>query len=60
VFPKWRSNFRTSWELPRANILLSGQWRHIGSTELDSNTSNPLLSNGVYNTLSARVGSVSY
>jgi iron complex outermembrane recepter protein len=60
VFPKWRSNFRTSWELPGARLLLSAQWRYIGATELDSNTSNPLLSNGVYNTLNARVGSVSY
>ena len=34
--------------------------RYIGSTQLDSNTSNPLLGNGAYNTLNARVGSVSY
>jgi iron complex outermembrane recepter protein len=60
IFPKWRSNLRTTWQLPWANLLLSGQWRYIGSTELDSNTSNPLLSNGAYNTLNARVGSVSY
>ena len=60
VFPKWRSNFRASWQLPWADVLVSGQWRYIGSTELDSNTSNPLLNNGVYNTLNARVGSVSY
>jgi len=60
VFPKWRSNLRASWEAPRINVLFSAQWRYIGSTELDSNTSNPLLSNGVYNTLNARVGSVSY
>ena len=60
VFPKWRSNLRTNWQLPGASLLLSAQWRFIGSAELDSNSSNPLLSNGVYNPLSASVGSVSY
>ena len=48
IVPRWRSNLRVSWQLPKPDLLLSAMWRFIGSQELDVNQSNPLLSNGSY------------
>ncbi len=42
VNPHWRHNLRLSWETP-LNVLLSAQWRFIGATSFDNNSSNPLL-----------------
>jgi len=42
VNPKWRHNLRLSWDTPW-NVLLSAQWRFIGPTTFDNNSSNPLL-----------------
>jgi iron complex outermembrane receptor protein len=60
VNPRWRHNLRTNWQLPWTGFLVSAQWRYIGRSSLDSNSSNPLLSNGRINTLYAHVGSVNY
>ena len=60
VNPRWRHNLRTNWQLPWTDFLVSAQWRYIGTASLDSNTSNPLLTNGKINTLLATVGSVNY
>lgn len=42
VNPKWRHNLRVGWDTPW-NLLLSLQWRYIGSTNFDNNSANPLL-----------------
>ena len=42
VNPKWRHNLRVSWDTPW-DVLLSLQWRYIGSTTFDNNSTNPLL-----------------
>ena len=42
VNPRWRHNLRVSWETP-FNVLLSAQWRFIGPTTFDNNSTNPLL-----------------
>jgi iron complex outermembrane receptor protein len=60
VNPRWRHNLRTNWQLPWTGLLVSAQWRFIGTSSLDSNSSNPLLSNRKTNTLLATVGSVNY
>jgi iron complex outermembrane recepter protein len=42
VNPRWRHNLRVNWDTP-LNVLLSAQWRFIGSVALDHNTQNPAL-----------------
>ena len=42
VNPRWRHNLRLTWETPW-KVLLSAQWRFIGPTTFDNNSSNPLL-----------------
>jgi iron complex outermembrane receptor protein len=42
VNPHWRHNLRLTWDTPW-NVLLSAQWRFIGPTSYDNNSTNPLL-----------------
>jgi outer membrane receptor protein involved in Fe transport len=42
VNPHWRHTLRLTWDTPW-NVLLSAQWRFIGPTSFDNNSSNPLL-----------------
>jgi iron complex outermembrane receptor protein len=42
VNPHWRHNLRLTWETPW-NVLASLQWRFIGPTSFDNNSTNPLL-----------------
>jgi outer membrane receptor protein involved in Fe transport len=66
VNPKWRHNLRLSWQTPW-KILLSAQWRFIGSVSLDTNDSQPSLqlinsttNGGSYDAFDAKLGSRSY
>jgi outer membrane receptor protein involved in Fe transport len=43
--PKWRHQFRISWTTPW-NLTLSAAWRYLSPTNLDFNSSNPVLQNG--------------
>jgi iron complex outermembrane receptor protein len=40
--PAWRHNLRATWS-GVANLAVSLNWRHFGSTDLSSNTGNPFL-----------------
>ena len=42
VNPRWRHTLRVTWETP-LDLLLSAQWRFIGPTTFDNNSTNPLL-----------------
>ena len=42
VNPRWRHNLRVTWETP-FDVLLSAQWRFIGPTTFDNNSTNPIL-----------------
>ena len=44
--PTWRHEFRVTWNSPW-NVLLSLQWRYIGSASFDSNSTQPGL-NGTF------------
>lgn len=57
--PRWRHNLRLAWEAP-GGVVLSAYWRYIGNVSLDSNTSDPSLSNGKYRALDARLPGISY
>jgi outer membrane receptor protein involved in Fe transport len=62
VNPIWRHNLRIGWETPW-DVLFSLQWRFIGPTSFDNNSSNPLLANveeGSYDPYSARIPGYSY
>lgn len=62
VNPRWRHNLRVSWETP-FDVLLSAQWRFIGPTTFDNNSSNPLLhfaEEGAYDQYNARIPGYSY
>jgi iron complex outermembrane receptor protein len=64
VNPRWRSITRISWQTP-VDLLVSMQWRYIGSVNLDNNTGNPELVTtaygpGVYDQFDARIPNYSY
>ena len=68
VNPHWRHNVRLTWETPW-KLLLSANWRFIGSTNFDNNSSNPLLQGNeefntttppFYDAYNARIPSYSY
>jgi len=60
VTPRWRHNLRVTWTTPQADLLVSAQWRFISSQDLDTNSTNPLLSNGAFDPYYQRIPSVSY
>jgi len=43
--PKWRHKFRVTWSTPW-DVDFSLQWRYIGATSLDADTSDPLKGGG--------------
>jgi outer membrane receptor protein involved in Fe transport len=62
VNPRWRHVARLSWQTP-FNVLLSAQWRFIGPSTFDNNSSNPLLhfaEEGAFDQYSARITGYSY
>ncbi len=62
VSPTWRHNLRLSWETPW-NVQLSAQWRFIGKTSFDNNSSQSLLQNaeeGFYDPLVTHISNYSY
>jgi outer membrane receptor protein involved in Fe transport len=66
VNPHWRHNLRLTWETPW-NVLLSAQWRFIGPTSFDNNSTNPLLAGAeetgitpTYDQYNARIPGYSY
>lgn len=60
--PRWRHNLRVTWQTPW-NVQLSVQWRYIGRTDFDNNSSQPLLQNqeeGFFDPLLTHIPSYSY
>jgi len=59
--PKWRHQFRVSWNTPW-NLTLSANWRYLSPTNLDFNSNQPALQNGFTDTLvsDAHIPSFSY
>ncbi|MDE2474393.1 MAG: TonB-dependent receptor [Alphaproteobacteria bacterium] len=57
--PVWRHLVRVSWLSPW-DVTLSMQWRFIGGTGLDSNTSQAALTSGTFDALNARIPAFSY
>jgi len=59
ITPRWRHNLRMTWNTPWG-VELTAFWRFIGKVSLDSNTSDPTLSNGSYDAFDARMPNISY
>ncbi|HET9329112.1 MAG TPA: TonB-dependent receptor, partial [Steroidobacteraceae bacterium] len=59
ISPRWRHNLRATWVTPW-NLEFSADWRYIGPVSLDSNTSDPSLSNGHFDGFDARMAGQSY
>jgi len=68
VNPHWRHNLRLTWDTPW-KFLLSAQWRFIGPTSFDNNSTNPLLqgneeasagTTSTYDAYNARIPTLSY
>lgn len=59
ISPRWRHNLRATWVTPW-NLEFSADWRYIGPVSLDSNTSDPTLSNGQFDAFDARMAGQSY
>ncbi|HEY1724201.1 MAG TPA: TonB-dependent receptor [Steroidobacteraceae bacterium] len=48
VNPRWRHTLRLNWEAPWSKLVVSANWRFIGATTLDNNSTNPLLQGATY------------
>jgi iron complex outermembrane receptor protein len=62
VNPTWRHNLRVNWETPW-KVLLSAQWRFIGHSSFDNNSSQPLLQSqeeGFYDPYFTHIPNYSY
>jgi outer membrane receptor protein involved in Fe transport len=62
VDPTWRHNLRLNWETPW-HVLLSAQWRFIGHSSFDNNSSQPLLAlqeEGFYDPYFTHIPNYSY
>ncbi|HKE95806.1 MAG TPA: TonB-dependent receptor, partial [Povalibacter sp.] len=54
ITPKWRHNLRIGWETPW-DLDVSLNWRYIGTTSLDTNSSDPDLNNGNFDSFNAEL-----
>ncbi len=62
VNPYWRHTMRVVWDTPW-HVAVTGQWRFIGPSSYDNNSTNPLLANqeaGAYDPYNARIPGYSY
>jgi outer membrane receptor protein involved in Fe transport len=62
VNPTWRHNLRVNWDTPW-KLLLSAQWRFIGHSSFDNNSSQPLLRNleeGLFDPVVTHIPNYSY
>ncbi|HXN11151.1 MAG TPA: TonB-dependent receptor, partial [Steroidobacteraceae bacterium] len=62
INPSWRHNLRVTWQTPWS-VLVSMQWRYIGGTSFDNNSTDPSLSGneeGGFDNINATIPSYSY
>jgi len=43
VLPRWHHTLRVNWETPWRKLLLSANWRFIGATGFDNDSTQPSL-----------------
>jgi outer membrane receptor protein involved in Fe transport len=59
VNPKWRHNLRTSWQTPW-DVEITALWRYIGKVSLDTNSADPILTNGANDHFDAHIAAQNY
>ncbi|ASG20698.1 TonB-dependent receptor-like protein [Nitrospirillum viridazoti] len=59
--PHWRHQVRVTWNTPW-NADLSVNWRYIGGTSLDNNSTDPSLNagSGIYNNIDGKIAAYNY
>jgi outer membrane receptor protein involved in Fe transport len=57
--PHWRHVFSTTWQAPWGGLDVTGRWRYIGPTDVDSSSQNSALA-GSYYLPTAHIGGYSY
>ncbi len=58
--PKFRHKLRSTWDITPIGLTLSVDWRYFGRVKLDTNTDDPLLSNGAQNKIDGVIGAKQY
>lgn len=59
IFPKWRHQFRMTWNAPH-DVQLSGAWRFIGKATYEGDTDEPTIGKGADTLFTHKVSGVSY
>jgi outer membrane receptor protein involved in Fe transport len=59
IFPKWRHQFRLTWNAPY-DVQLSGAWRYIGKATYENDTDQPTIGEGTDTLFTHKVSGVSY
>jgi outer membrane receptor protein involved in Fe transport len=57
--PSWRHKARATWETPW-DVTVSLDWRHLSGSSYDANTSNPLLTQGYFEAVDAKIPAYDY
>lgn len=57
--PRWRHQFRTTWQMPWKDATLSLNWRYFGGAKLASNTDNQFLKGTPY-IINSKIDAYSY
>jgi outer membrane receptor protein involved in Fe transport len=57
--PQWRHQVRATWVTPW-DANLSVDWRHLSSVGFDGNSSNPILNQGFFDTVTQNISSFDY
>lgn len=58
--PEYRHKMRVTWDITPIGVALSANWRYFGEVKLDTNTSDPNLTNGRQNTIDGKIGAKQY
>ena len=58
--PRWRSKTRLTWAAPVLPVTLSVQWRYIGGSDPDVNSSNLFLNDGLATDTADRIVAYNY
>jgi len=58
--PRYRHKLRGAYDITPIGLTLSADWRYTGGVQLDSNTSDPNLTNGKQDVIDGKIGAKQY
>ncbi len=59
-YQTYRHKLRATWDIIPIGLSLSANWRYYGSAKLDTNTSDPVLTNGRQDAIDGSIGAKQY